>query len=480
MTRFRLLYALLAVVLALALLAGCAGREENPEPTPEGEGMMDGTEGEETDGLIDFDEPFDDGPLYRIQHESTIEETVVFDDRDIKITALELVYGQFGPSLSLLYENKSGKDLDFTPTRDDHCCLAVNKYAIDNVYGVLVPAGGKVTEAMPLDSYDWHLLGITEIAEVELGFYVFSRDDYNDYFLVDPVVLKTSSAGSHSHPEDAFRKTITSEPFQTEFDYRVDLHMEEALYDRGGLSILSQTLITNEREGRRLLYLEIENQSTESVRVSLSGLSINSVEMSESTFSRVTMNPGWRRVLIVDLSNRIDQAKMDVFGIKEIGEIGFSVSLHNAQGEEEVPLEKLAIVIPGADTGTDSLDEEVYEDKGIRIVHKGLILKDPSVERDDVFLLLLFENNSSTDIFVMDADVTAVVNGQETKYIPSPKTILEGESAIIELRIFGSSLKENGIETIDGIKEIEMGYKIVDDRVFSLTPLAEPRFKISY
>lgn len=477
MNRFRLFLVFLAIVMALALLAGCGDSKKEPQaPT----GVEDETEGTETDPIMDEDPPLEDGPLYRIQHESTIGETVLFDDRAIRITALEIVYQPFGPTLSLLYENNTDKDLDFLTTKDDHCCLAVNNYTIDNWYGVSVPAGGKLTEAMPLDSHDWHLLGITEIAEIELGFYVTVRDDNSDYAFVDPLVLKTSSAGSHSHPENAFRETITREDFQSEFGYKLDLHTEGALYDQGELRILSQTLVTNEREERRLLYLEIENQSTERVRLTLNGFSINGVEMSESKFAGATMNPGWRRVLIVDVSRNIDQAKMDVFGIKEIGKIGFTVTLYNEQGEEKLPPENVAVVIPGVDTGTDSLDEEVYNDKGIRIVHKGLTLKDPSVERDDVFLLLLFENNSSTDIFVMDADVTAVVNGKEISYIPSPKTIPEGESAIIELRIFGSSLKENGIETIDGIKEIEMGYKIVDDRVFSIIPLAEPRFKLTY
>ena len=89
---------------------------------------------------------------------ATIEETVLVDENNVKITATELTYGNYAFELALVIENNSDKDLSFIANSVGYSCNSVNGYMISDGYlNCDVAAGKKANDRIMID-YDTCLL----------------------------------------------------------------------------------------------------------------------------------------------------------------------------------------------------------------------------------------------------------------------------------------------------------------------------------
>ena len=101
---------------------------------------------------------------------ATIEETVMWDNDDIKITALSLTSDQYYYILNLLIENKTGVDLFVMASR-----TAVNSFVVEPSMGVNVPAGSAVEGTFRVWLDD---VAADVIADIETRF-SYSSDDHS-------------------------------------------------------------------------------------------------------------------------------------------------------------------------------------------------------------------------------------------------------------------------------------------------------------
>ena len=67
-------------------------------------------------------------------HEGTIEETVLIDNQDVKITAKELVYTDYSADLKLLVENRTDKTLTFSSGKYSKKRNSVNGYMNNDAF----------------------------------------------------------------------------------------------------------------------------------------------------------------------------------------------------------------------------------------------------------------------------------------------------------------------------------------------------------
>lgn len=119
---------------------------------------------------------------------ATIEETVLYNDNGIVITAKDLTYEDSGVTLNLLLENNRDEELSFSSVNS----TSVNGYML---YGgnlnCDVAAGEKADGEMYISYNEMRLHGIYELAELGLQFTV---EDYSDFKAeTDFVILKTSA-----------------------------------------------------------------------------------------------------------------------------------------------------------------------------------------------------------------------------------------------------------------------------------------------
>ncbi len=129
--------------------------------------------------------------------EPTISETVLVDEKGVKITAKKLTDGFFGPEIKLLIENNSGKNLTFQVRN-----ASVNGYMIETMLSVDVVNGKKANDSLAFMSSDLELCHITEIADMEFSFHIFTSEDWEDYLDTAPITLKTSIADSFIYQYD--------------------------------------------------------------------------------------------------------------------------------------------------------------------------------------------------------------------------------------------------------------------------------------
>ena len=122
--------------------------------------------------------------------EVTIEEAVLLDEADIKITAKGFeADGFLGPELKLLIENNSQIALTVQVRSS-----SVNGYMIETMLSADVAAGKKANDELTFMKSDLEAAGITTIADMEFYFHVFNSETWDTYLDSESVIIKTSAA----------------------------------------------------------------------------------------------------------------------------------------------------------------------------------------------------------------------------------------------------------------------------------------------
>lgn len=203
---------------------------------------------------------------------SSIEETVLVDEKGIKITAKELSADSlFGPELKLLIENNSEKNLTIQARN-----TSLNGYMIESMMSVDVAAGKKANDSITFMSSDLETCGIDAIADMGFAFHVFTTEDWETYLDTPQLQLKTSIADSYEYVYDN-----TGLP----------------VYEGNGVKIVAKGLSENDSIFGPGLILYLHNTNDQAVTVQVREVSVNGF-MVDSLFSE-DMMPGKHAVSAV-------------------------------------------------------------------------------------------------------------------------------------------------------------------------------------
>lgn len=392
---------------------------------------------------------------------ATLEETVLVDEDGVKITVTGIKYTAYDVRLSLAIENDTDQDLSFHSGTMGFSCNSVNGYMVDDGYlSADVPAGKKANETVSFSIDELTLLGITDIADIELGFSV-TDGQYDDYLQAGPRQLKTSLADTYDYSTDTYRRAITDRGLSGSLGFSLDADLDEVPFDEKGVRVLSQTLLTNSN-GSQALLVEVENTTSDVVYAAVGDVSLNGLGVQSGTWSTHWISPGKRRVITMNLSNMLEDSYREVFGLETIGEAAYSFELKDSDRDTLVAPRRLALSVPGGGTSFDPSGEELYQEDDIRVVAKKLVPDDFDLS-DDVHLLLLVENGTSQALH-FDVDYDSVsVNGYMTNFICYGMQAAPGGSAVLDLELMDSSLEENGIDGLEDITEVEFTVEVKND-----------------
>lgn len=458
------------LMLAILLLASCGQSPQEETSAPAADPVQEAasshstapSQAEEVQGKA---EPF--SPT------ATMEETVLVDESDIKITATNLAYTAYSVKLNLTIENNTAQNLSFYSGTLAYSCNSVNGYMISGGYlNTDVTAGKKTNETVTFDAAELGLMGIRDIADIEIGFEIID-DNHDDYLLTGPRQIKTSLADSYDYTVDTYRAAIADASELKQLGLAVLYDTEEEPYNQRDVHILSQTLIGN-ADGDQLLLIEVENNAAEGVEVVIGDGRLNGLNLS-GTWASDWVAPGKCKVLDLPLSSALGETYKTVFGIQEIGAVCYSVTLKDGDYDDLTIPQEIAFEIPGADSSFDATGEEVYQENGIRIVSKGLA-PDELDFSDDIHLLLLVENGTDADYVFDVEDGTLSINSYMTDFICYSTPVPAGASGVLDVELWENDLDENGIQGIDDISEIELTFEIKDEHYKTI---AEPGATIS-
>ena len=316
------------------------------------------------------------------------------------------------------------------------------------------------------------LYGIDEIADMEIGFSM-TDEEYNTIYS-GPRQLKTSAYDTHDYSTDHYQETITSRAAMSTYGYEMTCFSNDVLYDENGVKLLSSGIMKN-GDGETALLLELENTTDSMVYLSASDIRINGLVVNSSIWSSDAVNPGKRCIVEVLLSSVFDPAYWSVYGITDIGSVSLSLGQRNEDGLEiaaEIPVE---IVIPGVSAEFDTTGTEAYNDSGLRIITKG-VLENSSDYSNDLYVLLLAENNSGKTLTIDDVYDSLSVNGYMTEYSYYSQELKDGGAAALVIQLRESSLEENQISSPSDVQEIEIGFEIKE----GYTAIDEPTITLFF
>lgn len=424
----RLVLTLAAVML---LLAACGGNSSAPASSGTSPGQSES-------------EPLDIS--------AAIEETVLVDESDVRITATGLEYTAYEVKLRLTIENNSAQDLSFYCGTLGYGCNSINGYMVDDGYlNADVAAGKKAAETVKFSTDTLEELGFSRIADVELGFCVTSGL-LEDYLETGPRQIRTSAADGYDYGLDTYRQTIGKT--LTRLGLTLEGDSGEVAFDQRGVRVLSQTLVASP-EGKRALLVEVENTSENPVYTSVGGVSINGLHVQSGAWSTDWLSPGKRRVISMDLSAMADEACRAAFGLEEVGEVAYSFEIEDMDFDTLTVPQVLTLTVPGGKSSYDGSGEELCRTDGVRVVAKGLI-PDAREYSDDVHVLLLVENELTEQITFDVRYGTVSVNGYMTDAICYSRAVAPGQGGMLDVRLLGTSLEGSGIRGAEDIEEVEL------------------------
>ncbi len=302
--------------------------------------------------IIDTDAGWDgagEDTIEEFAKDATIEETVLYDKNDVKITATDLNYGNYSANLEVTIENNSDKKLSFVSESVSCALNAINGFMISDGYvNCDVESKGSTTEEMSFDYDTLMLYGITEIADIQIGFSM-TDDDFNS---TDTGVLqlKTSAADSYDYEvgSERYHKAITNKILLQNYDLKVPYFADDELYSSNGIRLVSEAFAVNSSDERSLL-LEVRNETDKTVYVQTSNLKANDVEIYDSAWSYDTITAGNTTIVNIGLDDVLDEDEWAEKGIDTIESISMTIGVENSDGMLMTEEKEITIPLNGVD-----------------------------------------------------------------------------------------------------------------------------------
>lgn len=240
-----------------------------------------------------------DTPAPQIPEAVTVEEAVLLDEDDIKITAAGFAENElFGPALKLLIENNSQTDLTVQVRN-----ASVNGYMTETMMSVDVAAGKKANDSLTFMSSSLEACGIETVADMEFQFHIFDSDSWDAYLDSSPITLTTSAAENFEYVYDD-----TGVP----------------VYDGNGIKIVAKGISEDDSIFGPGLVLYLYNSGGENVTVQARDTSVNGF-MITPIFSQDIL-PGKRAIASVTFMS----SDLEDNGITEITDIELSFHIFDA------------------------------------------------------------------------------------------------------------------------------------------------------
>lgn len=297
----KMLIALLLVLVMLTATA-CSSSDEVKEPA-----SVNGDS-----SVVSNDEPADNNSEENEEEstepdtavEITIEETVLYDANDIKVTATGYEDGWMGPEIKVLVENNSDKNVLITTNS-----VSINGYMMPYVslYSE-VAAGKKANEAISIMSSELDQSGIEVVAEMQFYIEVTDSESWDTLATSELLTLSTSVA-----------------PYEQPVDDSGDI-----LYDSNGIRIICKGLKQDIFwDGTIVFYME--NNSDKAISIYAENVSVNGFMQDVGLWS--DLRPDTK---LIDGMSMLDLSDLEIESIEEIENIEFNLRVVDEETWDDI------------------------------------------------------------------------------------------------------------------------------------------------
>lgn len=258
----------------------------------------------------------------------TIEETLLTETYDVSITATGLTYTNSAVKLSLKLENKADSKREAYAGTAGYGCNSVNGFMIHDGYmRCELDPGATEEEEVSFSYAELYCHGISKIADIGIGFDVEDDEYHHEYS--EMIFIETQNSDGYDYSEDTYLKTMKGNALQSAYGITIDALSERTAYSEGGISLISQALVTN-KDGDSKLMLEFESNADQALNVRLSGLKLNGVEVSTSYLASDLIWQGKKDVLSVSLGDYFENN--ETLSADNLKTADFNINLTNTDG----------------------------------------------------------------------------------------------------------------------------------------------------
>lgn len=331
------------LLMSILLLSACSS--ENTTPNKPNNTTIDDQivdSDSNSKNLSDLIEAFD--------RSATIQETILFDERQIKISATNLSFSATDVNLAVTIQNNSAKKLNFSCGSASCDVNSINGImAADGFLSCEVQVGEKVDEIISFDIGELIANGFSNVANIEIGFWV-SSDDY-DNFYTGVLGVNTSANDGFDYSKNTYQELTNSKEFGEIFDCNILYFSNDLLYEStdSTIRVLSVSIIENTNGDVQALF-EIENNSDAKIQAWGKETHING-ELIKSYSSWIeSINAKRRLIASFPLSSYAEEysGDIDVSVLKEFSFIlssGENSNIANDSGKITVTTDDLSIIL---------------------------------------------------------------------------------------------------------------------------------------
>lgn len=254
----------------------------------------------------------------------TIESTVIYDENGIRITADKLTYSNFSAEIKLIFENNSDKNLSFVSGSNGYCVNSVNGYMTGGGYvNCDVDAGQTAEDKISFDFKSLNLLGISKIADVELGFDI--SDEESDSIETGPLQIKTNIADKYDYSENTYLAALEDGTLENKLGIKINSISKEVLYDDYEIKVPSAAVVTNE-DNETWLMLEVDNNSDSEIEAGIKDICFGNLTVYDSMWSSESITGNKKCIMLISLSRLAEEYEDDEEGekITDISELSMT------------------------------------------------------------------------------------------------------------------------------------------------------------
>lgn len=179
----------------------------------------------------------------------TIEEQVLFEGNDFKITATGIEDGLFGTDLKLLIENNSSQNITVQARNSN-----VNGFMVETMMSADVAAGKKANDSLTFETTGLKDCGIDSIATIEFSLHIMNSESWEDIVVTDTIVVNTSIASTYVQKVD---------------------DSGEVLFDSNGVKIVGKGLSADDSFWGPGVIVYIENNTDRNIIIQTRDVSVN-------------------------------------------------------------------------------------------------------------------------------------------------------------------------------------------------------------
>ena len=374
------------------------------------------------------------GSLAAFSTAGTIEETELYNDNGLIITAKSLEYNNSSVTLNLHFDNSSDTDYSISAGSIGYDVNAVNGMMVQAGWiHTDVYAGSSADEGMDFSYNALQGVGVDSISTLEVGFTITDPDYHSTY--TGPLKLTTSLA----EPKDrGYEQSVQSKEAQSYFGYSMKKFDGDVNYQGADFEMKSLAIVETS-DGLTAL-LEVKNNGSE-VRIGvISDISFNDVVVCSGRWTSDLVNPGDTAVMTFDFDSLLSEEERAAIGMGEIGKVDFTFDVENSDYDS---LNAAAVISEtfGENTSYESNGTEVYNGDNIRILSTG-------TSKDKRYFIAGFIVENSGEEHWVDTDNSVSVNGTMVDSYSSSALAEPGKTYALFVKVSLDDLSEKGITDV--------------------------------